>query len=336
MSERPPKAKPSIGRRVLYALGISAFLLVAFVLLYSMEFGPVEQYAEKAQFIVTPGESVQAVADDLTKQGYVRGAWVFELSFLRETDGRGIREGGYEISKSMDALTIASALVEPPYYAWVKIPVGLRKEQIADLLTHALGWTKAEEIEFLTIDTNTSPNYVEGVYFPDTYLIPTDQPPAQVAARLRARFQEAFAPYADQAVKENISWPTVVTIASLIQREAGSAADMPLISGIIQNRLHAGIPLAIDATLQYMEGTSTTGWWPAPNAAGSYPDSPFNTYKRKGLPPHPIANPGLAAIDAALNPSDTSCLFYIHDQKGVMHCSPTYKGQLANIQKYLK
>jgi UPF0755 protein len=182
----------------------------------------------------------------------------------------------------------------------------------------------------------TSPNYIEGVYFPDTYLIPTDQPPAQVAQRLRSRFQEAFAPYADEAVKQKVSWTKVLTIASLIQREAGSADDMPVISGIIQKRLAVGMPLAIDATLQYIEGNQAEGWWAQPAAASTYPDSPFNTYKRKGLPPHPIANPGLAAIDAALHPIATDCLFYIHDTKGVMHCSPSYSGQRANIQKYLK
>ena len=127
------------------------------------------------------------------------------------------------------------------------------------------------------------------MYFPDTYFIPVDFSPAQVAATLRARFQEKFAPYADQAVKEKIPWPTIVTIASLIQREAGSASDMPIISGILWKRLHSGMPLAIDATLQYMTGSDEHGWWTAPDSARTYPNSPFNTYKTKGLPPHAIA-----------------------------------------------
>jgi UPF0755 protein len=174
------------------------------------------------------------------------------------------------------------------------------------------------------------------VYFPDDYLIPSDLPPAQVAGMMRDRFKVAFAPYADEAVKKKIPWVQVLTIASIIEREAGSVSDMSIISGVIQKRLKVGMPLAMDATLQYMEGNEKDGWWPQPSSASSYPDGPFNTYKRKGLPPHPIAEPGLAAIHAALNPTGTDCLFYLHDNNGKMHCSATYKGQQANVSKYLK
>ncbi|MDB5194950.1 MAG: hypothetical protein JWO84_134 [Parcubacteria group bacterium] len=331
-----PFPKPKRGRTLAFVLAGAALFIILAALLYSAAFGPVGSDTAKAQFLVTPGESVQTVASDLAKQGYIRGAWVFNVAYLRASDGKGIRPGGYELSTSMDAWSIASALVEAPYVAWVTIPVGMRKEQIGSLLAKTLGWTPAQLNEWNTVDTATAPNYIEGVYFPDTYLIPTDEPPAVIAERMRDHFKEQFAPYADQALKKNIPWPTVLTIASLIQREAGSAADMPIISGIIQKRLASGMPLAIDATLQYMRGSEATGWWAPPGSSNNYPDSPFNTYKRKGLPPHPIANPGLAAIAAALNPTPTDCVFYIHDTKGVMHCSPSYSGQLANIQKYLK
>jgi UPF0755 protein len=335
MSDRPPK-KRKPGRIFAFVLVGFVLFVIASALVYAAAFGPVGSDTVQAQFLVTPNESVQAVAQDLAAQGYIREPWVFEVAYLRANDGKGIRPGGYEISKSMDAWSIAAALVEPPYVAWVTIPVGLRKEQIGDILANALGWTEAQKTEWNTVDTATAPNYIEGVYFPDTYLIPTDQPPAVVAERMRDHFKEEFAPYADEALKKNIPWPTVLVIASLIQREAGSVSDMSLISGVIQNRLHKGMPLAIDATLQYISGSEGGGWWPKLGSATTYVDSPFNTYKRKGLPPHPIASPGLAAIAAALNPTATDCVFYLHDTKGVMHCSPSYSGQLANIQKYLK
>ncbi len=330
------KATLSPRQKIFRTCLAAAGALVALALLYSAAFGPVEMSAANEQFLVKPGESVGEIAHDLAQQHFVRGAWIFQLAFLRATDGKGIRPGGYEISKSMDALTIASALVAPPYVAWVTIPVGVRKEQIADILADALGWTEAQKKEWDTIDTNIGANYIEGVYFPDTYLIPTDQPPAVIADRMRDRFKEVFAPYADEAIKKNVAWPTVLTIASIIQREAGSVSDMSIISGVIQKRLTMGMPLAMDATLQYMEGNETEGWWPVPKGANTYGDSPFNTYKKKGLPPHPIANPGLAAIDAALNPAQTNCLFYLHDLNGHIHCSTTYKGQQVNVQKYLK
>ena len=325
-----------IGRTLLIVLTAFALLLIVAALLYAEAFGPMKREPEpNRQFVVTPDETLGEIADSLTENGYVRGAWIFELAYLRASDGHAIRPGGYEISPSMDAWTIASQLVQAPYFAWVKVPVGVRKEQIGDQLSEALGWNAEERAAWDAATGSSSPNYIEGVYFPDTYLIPTDEPPALIAERMRNRFKEVFAPYADEAVKKKVAWPQVLTIASLIQREAGSVEDMSIISGIIQKRLAVGMPLALDASLQYMTGNADTGWWPSPKPAGTYPDSPFNTYKQKGLPPHPIAEPGLAAIEAALNPIATNCLFYIHDNRGVMHCSPTYAGQLANINKYL-
>jgi len=336
MKVESPVKKSRVGRITTIVCASLSLLLVVLAVAYSQVFGPISADSTKQQFLVKPGETVSQISDELFAQGYIRGAWIYQIAYLRATDGKPIRPGGYEISKDMDAWSIASALEEPPYYAWVTIPVGLRKEQIADILTENLGWTDAQKTEFLTVDTDTGPNYVEGVYFPDDYLIPSDQTPAQVAQRLRSRFQEAFAPYANEAVQKNIPWPQVLTIASIIQREAGSVSDMSIISGVIQKRLAVGMPLAMDATLQYMEGSEANGWWPDPSGAATYPDDPFNTYKRKGLPPHPIANPGLAAIDAALNPAGTDCLFYLHDPNGHIHCSATYAGQKANVQKYLK
>ncbi|MGE5541135.1 MAG: endolytic transglycosylase MltG [Bacillota bacterium] len=331
----PPR--PSIGRVIGLAFLWFSLAVIAVALLYAAAFGPTDASAPSAQFLVEPDESVEQVGKALAVQGYVRSPFIFELAYLRATpNGKGIRPGQYEISKSMDAWAIGAALVRLPSVAWVKIPVGLRKEQIADLLADSLEWSDAQRTAWLAATASTSVNYQEGVYFPDTYFIPTDEDPALIAERMRNRFKEVFAPYAAEAVKKGIPWTKVVTIASLIQREAGSASDMPIISGIIQNRLKTGMPLAIDATLQYMEGNEENGWWPKPHAAATYPASPFNTYKETGLPPHPIANPGLVAINAALNPTATDCLFYIHDNNGQIHCSKTYSGQMANIKKYLR
>lgn len=325
-----------IGKFLSIVFGAVAVASIVLALIYAQMFGPIETAAPTKEFLVQENETVDQVAEALAKEGYVRGAWIFRLAYLRESYGKTIRPGGYEISKSMDAWSVANTLVQPPYIAWVKIPVGVRKEQVANIVATALGWASATKQQWLSITDSMGKDYVEGIYFPDTYFIPTDSTPSQVAALMKARFQEAFAPYADEAIKKKISWPAVLTIASIIQREAGSVDDMAIISGVIQKRLAVGMPLAMDATLQYMVGNEDAGWWTPPRSASTYPDAPFNSYKRKGLPPHPIANPGLAAIDAALNPKATDCLFYLHDTKGKIHCSATYKGQLANVQKYLK
>jgi UPF0755 protein len=93
--------------------------------------------------------------------------------------------------------------------------------------------------------------------------------------------------------------------------------------------------LGIDATLQYIRGDVGKGWWAPITVADKQIDSPFNTYKYKGLPPHPISNGGIPAIEAVLNPQTTDCLYYLHDKNHVTHCSVTYEEHLQNIQTYL-
>jgi UPF0755 protein len=317
-----------------YGFGVLAVLFILFVALYARAFGPAGLDTVQKEFVVTPKESAGDIASRLKQLGFIRSEWAFRLAYLREAGIRDSRPGGYELSSSMDAWTIAATLGSSPYLAWVVIPPGLRKEQIADLLATDLSWTAAEKKEWLDIDTDTAPAYEEGVYYPDTYLIPSDETPAQVADTLRNRFLDAFAPYAAQAAKKGIPWTDVVTMASLIEREA-AGPDMKLIAGILWNRLDKNMLLQVDATLQYAKGDEAN-WWPVVKGDDKYIDSPFNTYKHAGLPPHPIANPPLVAIDAVLNPEATSCIYYLHDPHGQIHCSVSYAGQLANVNKYLK
>ncbi len=312
-----------------------ALLFAGAVLTYAHLFGPAGDSTVPVSFIVSPSETAGDIADRLKQQGIIKSEFAFRVAYLSDLQGRTARPGGYELNTTMDVWTIAHTLAQSPYLAWVTIPPGLRKEQIADLLAQDLSWTDAEKEEWVATDTAPSPAYEEGVYYPDTYLIPSDESPADVAQRLRNRFAEVFAPYAAEAEKENVAWTKVLTIASLIEREA-AGPDMKLIAGIIWNRLDKGMALQLDASLQYVKGNEETGWWPTVHSDDKYLDSPFNTYQHAGLPPHPIAEPSLAAIAAVLDPATTSCIYYLHDPDGQIHCSPTYAGQVANVNKYLK
>ena len=111
---------------------------------------------------------------------------------------------------------------------------------------------------------------------------------------------------------------------------------MRAISGIIWNRLVANMNLQIDATLQYAKAnsTATKSWWPKVTPADLSRKSPYNTYVHSGLPPTPIANPSVAAVLAALNPLNTSCMFYFHDNAGRFHCSDTYTEHVTLLKKY--
>ena len=134
---------------------------------------------------------------------------------------------------------------------------------------------------------------------------------------------------------EELDLDGAIRLASIIQREAAGPQDMRIISGIIWNRMAKGMSLELDATLQYVKG-SEDNWWPIVKSKDKYLDSPYNTYKYKGIPPGAISNPSIDAINAAFNPQKTDCIFYLHDANRKIHCSKTYEGHLANIDAYLR
>ncbi len=234
----------------------------------------------------------------------------------------------------MDAWSLASVLADPPALAFVTFPQGLRKEQVGSILADALNWTEEQRKEWDTVATAPSPDLIEGVYYPDTYLIPSDQTPEQIAARMRGRFMDVFAPYAKEAQDQGLNWQKVLTLASIVDRES-SKTDKALVAGILWNRLEDGMKLQADATLQYIKGTEGN-WWPAPTSDDKYLDSDFNTYQNAGLPPHPIDSPGMDSVAAVLEPADTDCIYYLHDANHQIHCSLTYAGQKKNVDRYLR
>lgn len=297
--------------------------------------GPVTS-ASKPRVYVRTQETID-VAGELEKAGYVRNANAFQMLYMLFFGDKKIETGGYRLDPTMNAWAVMQKLSGKPDLVWVSVREGLRKEQVGEIIAIDLGWTDAQVAAWDTLYTiDSTPEYAEGVYFPDTYLIPREESVEQVAKRFIDRFNEKFAPFLDQFTAKNIRWVTGLKIASLIQREAGGTSDMKLISGIIWKRLDIDMNLEIDASLQYLHGKNDDAWWGKIDLADKQSESPYNLYKVKGLPPTPIANPGLAAIDAALNPEETDCLFYLHDHNRQIHCAETYQEHLRNIEKYLQ
>ncbi len=286
------------------------------------------------KFVVLLNSTLDEITQNLFDQNYIKSKEDFVAKFSK-TKGD-ILPGAYKINTSMTLDKISKTLHSKPYMKWVVIPPGLRKEEIADLLATNLNWTRKQKNNWINVYTKMKYDYIEGVYFPDTYLIPINETPLAVMNRLIAKFNEKFAPYLLSFNKQNMQWTKGLTLASIVQREAANDADMPLIAGILLNRLNQKIPLSVDATLQYVRGNKGKGWWAPINIADKKTVSPYNTYKNAGLPPHPISNPGIAAIDAVLNPTKTDCIYYLHDKDHVTHCSVTYIEHQANIEKYLK
>ncbi len=311
--------------------GLILLTVVFGIFIYMDLFGAPQKEGNLEQFVV-PLSSDFNIAEQLKTQGFVKNSLVFQLVF---GDLGSIEKGAYKISKSMDIWEVKRILQKPPYMKWVVIPEGLRKEEIAEILMKDLGWNISKANTFLK-ETNASDDYFEGVYFPDTYLIPVDESTEQVLNRLRSKFEEKFQPYLQEALDQNIKWVTVLKIASIVQREASGDSDMPIIAGVIWNRLLDNMKLDIDATVQYARGETNQGWWSPISPDDKKIDSPYNTYLYQGLPPHPISNPGLSAIDAVLHPTKTKCIYYLHDKDKNIHCSETYQEHLDNIEKFLK
>ncbi len=303
----------------------------------SEEYLAPQAQAEPERFVISLDATKGEIIDKLFTEGFIKSKESFNIALTTTKEGDNpIESGGYKISKSTNAWEIAKILTVSPYMKWVVIPEGLRKEEIADLLASSLGWSATQKSKWIATYTALKYDYIEGVYFPDTYLIPIDETPQAVANRLTAKFEEKFFPYSKEFAAKGIQWTTAIRMASVVQREAANNADMPLISGIIWNRLLIDMKLEIDATVQYIRGNTPSGWWAPIKVEDLKIDSKYNTYLYKGLPPHPISNPGLPAIEATLNPTETECLFYIHDKDKQTHCAKTYEEHQQNIIKYLQ
>lgn len=325
--------------KVLLLIFASLVLVIGSLLIvYHSLFGAPQKTAE-IELFTTPISTVDRknIIKKLKDGGYIRNSWAFSLALSHI--GKEIEPGGYKISKNMNAWELAKTLTSTPSLKWVVIPEGLRKEEIGERLAQVLGWDEKQLHDWTYTYTAMDYDHLEGVYFPDTYLIPVDENGLDVANRLRRRFDEVFAPYMTKFLKQNVKWTTALKIASIVQREAAGKEDMPLIAGILWNRLLKNMKLEVDATIQYARDDRdnlTTGFWKPITPADKEIDSKYNTYKYAGLPPFPISNPGLDAIDAVLNSADTDCLYYLHDSNRQIHCAVTYQEHLANIEKYLK
>ncbi len=218
----------------------------------------------------------------------------------------------------------------------VRVQEGLRKEEIAEIMADELGWDESEKNEFINAHVALNTENLEGRYFPKTYMLLRGENPFQVSTTMFYEFSKGTKNIKKTTKSDIVNQDTAIKIASIIQREAAGKGDMKLISGIIWNRLFSGMKLQIDATLQYAKGNEEDGWWKIVKSNDKNIDSPYNTYLHKDLPPSAIANPGLAAIDAAYNPQKTSCMYYLHDKKRRIHCAKTYEEHKRNINRYLK
>ncbi|EKE04939.1 MAG: hypothetical protein ACD_19C00428G0001 [uncultured bacterium] len=297
-------------------------------------FGPIGKFSDSIVFVIPQEQTNFNLVDSLYDQRIIKNKNAFTFLFNNFTKTKEIKSGGYKLTQSMNAWEIIENITDKQDLMWVNVFYCPRKEQVGEKLATTLGWDQEKLNRWNNLFRDTE--YYEGVFYPDTYLIPIDESVEAIAQRFVNRFNEKFEPLANEFMSKNIKWTTGIKIASLVAREAAGREDARLISGIIWNRLNQDMRLQIDATMQYTLGKNENGsWWGNISLEQKQSDSPYNSYKNEGLPPTPICSPNVDFIEVALNPEETDCIFYLHDQNRQIHCAKTYKEHKENIRLYL-
>lgn len=312
------------------------FVLAPLVLFryYTFTLSPPSQENSQIPFRVNPGQPVTQIAENLKEENLIRNAFTFRLLVAQMGITQNIQAGDFIFSQNMSAREIAESLTRGAIDLWVTFPEGVRVEEIAQIVENSLNTSanpsyQFDKDEFIEIAQ-------EGYMFPDTYLISKDATAQEVSDRLKQTFDQKAKKQASSSA--SLTSQEVVIMASLIEREAFTNEERPIIAGILKNRLNAGIALQVDATIQYAKGfNASSGKWWNPVTVEEYQSvqSIYNTYLNPGLPPAPIASPGIESIKAAANPVDTPFFYYLHDAEGNIHYAETIEGHNQNIRDHL-
>lgn len=320
--------QPSPGRRRrAFTRGLLLTLLLAVIALAGLvAWGlmPMSDDSELVEFEVLPGWGASRVARELEEEELVRSGPLFSVYLRVRGLDRSIGEGLYDLDRAAWAPELAEELVSGgrPRVAEVLLPEGLRASELSQRL-EAAGLHEAEEYRQLIAEPAAlGPDYLpedatlEGYLFPASYEIPLTDTPAEVLNRMLERFdQELTDAVREELERLEMSVHEWVTLASVVQSEAGNSTEMPLIAGVFLNRLDLGMALQSDPTVAYGLGKALPELSAAAGDLRS--DHPWNTYTRPGLPAGPISNPGHAALQAVLSPVRTNArgeefLYFIH------------------------
>jgi UPF0755 protein len=291
------------------------------------------------RIVIERGSTLEAVARQLAGASVIGNVLTFRALAKFRGQETSVRAGEYRIAPHVTQSEVLRALVTggAQIAAWVTIPEGFTAAQIAGRLqAQGLGSAAAFRHEFmaesLSVDGARTKS-LEGFLFPSTYLVPFGDDPSAVAVLLTNEFfKQLPAGAASRARALRINIPQAVTIASLVEREAKNEADRPHIAAVIYARLRLGMPLQIDATIEYALPEHKD----ALSFADLRIDSPYNTYVHPGLPPTPIANPGLPSLEAALNPSKSEDLYYVYCGNGRHVFAKTLSEHQANVARCLQ
>jgi len=298
---------------------------------------PCGKGAVEERVTVAPGRSFGALVADLHRRGIVDSPLRLKLLARIEGYDKRIKAGEYLLSSRMKPRQLLEVLAEGRVYLYrVTIPEGFTLYQIARRLER-LSLVSARDFIRAATDSREAARYgiagptFEGYLFPDTYAFARGVTPRRIIAAMVGRFREKFKPaWKRRARQLGMSVQQVVTLASIIEKETGSPAERPLIASVFHNRLKKGMRLESDPTVIYaipdFDGNLTR--------RDLKTKTPYNTYRIKGLPAGPIANPGSAAIEAALYPAKTDFLYFVARRDGTHQFSRTLREHNRAVNKY--
>lgn len=326
--------KPVIKKRGLRIVSklflILLFLIIVFGFKYLFNYVqlPPTDFPVNSQIIVPAGSTVQDVAKLVKDNNIVKSELAFFAYFTIFHDPSSVKASTYSFSQPLTLMQVAEELVKGNYSeGLIKFThiEGERVEKIADQAIKIL--PKFDEAKFINL---AKPH--EGRLFPETYMIPVTYDEQKLLDLLLNTFSEKIKPLEAQIAGQKLTLDEVVILASIIEREANSKESKQIISGIIQNRLDNGMPLQLDASIEYILDKPLAEL----TAEDLKIDSPYNTYSHNGLPPTAIGNPGLEAIEAVLIPTKTDYLFYITGDDGNFYYAEDFDEHRKNIAKYLR
>jgi UPF0755 protein len=324
------------------ALAFFMISLLCFVIWLVVMIQPVNRRSDERILLTVPvGSSLGHIADLLEQGSLIRSKNAFMIYAKIAGVERSLKAGDYHLSTQMTAGKLLDRLTtgELSYFT-VTFPEGTTIKELASILAdkglmEAPAFVEAvQSADFFDqfSDLTSATGNPEGFLFPDTYRIAEGTPPGAVAAMQIQRFRQIFTPEMhEEAQRLKMSVAEVVTLASIIEKEAMLPEERPIISAVFHNRLRLKRPLESCATVQYALG------YHKPKL--TYDDleinSPYNTYRNAGLPPAPIANPGLDSILAALYPAEVDYLYFVAKSDGSHVFTKTYNDHLR-AQRNLK
>jgi UPF0755 protein len=322
------KAVDAFKKSLRIRLAFGTILFFAVVLLVKTFVPPLSDDSFPKVIRIPDGVSLREASHLLKEEGAISAPLVFK-DFVILFGGQGsLQAGDYYIETPMSAFFAARQFTKgegklKPIR--VTIPEGSNVEEVATILSE-----KLLEFDSETFIRLAAPK--QGYLFPDTYYFHSGAAPGEIIGIMEATFKKRTDPLLSEIEHSGHSFPDVVIMASILEKEAWKSTTRQMIAGILWKRISIGMPLQVDAAFVEVNGKTTFGL----TTEDLREDHPYNTYTNKGLPPGPITNPGLDSIKAAITPTASPYLYYLTDRNNVMRYATTHEEHVENKALYLR